>query len=132
MARFRRFAGLLSGLFALHLTVGGGLVFAMPSAGEMQTMAMQESGAPMPDMAGSFEVSAPSSGGVPCSDEAPCQMPGMPSGCPSTLPCPSAISLPAGQTSFALVSVQVLRPAGTAVRAPRTRLSPPELPPPRA
>jgi hypothetical protein len=132
MVRFRWFAALLAGLFALHLTVVGGLAFAMPSAGEMQTMAMQESGAPMPDMAESSEASVPSSGEMPCSDEAPCQMPGMPSGCPSTLPCPSAISLPAGQTSFALVSIQMLRPAAVAVRAPHTRLSPPELPPPRA
>ena len=132
MVRFRPFAALLASLFALHLAVVGGLAFAMPGAGGVQVIAIQGSDVPMPDMAVSAEAPASSSEDMPCSDEPPCQMPGMPSGCPSTLPCPSALSVPDGQTSFALASTQMLRPAAVAVRAPHTRLSPPELPPPRA
>lgn len=131
MVRFRPFAALLAGLFALHLMVVGGLAFAIPGAGG--AMAMQESGAEMmPEMSASEDMSDTSSEKAPCSDEAPCQMPGVPSGCPSALPCPSAISEPAGQMSLALSSTHSLRPAATALRAPHTRLSPPELPPPRA
>lgn len=130
MKRNRRFAGLLAGLFALHLAVVGGLAFGVQAADGAQPMAMQESGDSMPGM--TVASQAPSSEDAPCSDEAPCQMPGMPAGCPSTLPCPSAISVPDGQAGFALALTQMSQPAALAVRAPHTRLSPPELPPPRA
>lgn len=132
MKRNRRFAGLLAGLFALHLAVAGGLAFGMQAAGGVQPVAMLGSSDSMPGMTDSSQAPASSSEDVPCSDEAPCQMPGMPPGCPSTLPCPSAISVPDGQVGFALASTQLSRPTAIAVRAPHTRLSPPELPPPRA
>lgn len=130
MERSRRFAGLLAGLFALHLMVVGGLAFGMPGAGGMQAMAAQDPGVSMPDLATSSE--APASEGMPCSEDAPCEIPGMPGGCPSASPCPSAVSVPNGQMSLVLASSQILRPAAVAARAPHTRLSPPELPPPRA
>lgn len=132
MVRLRRFAALLVGFFALHLAVVDGVASAMPRTGGMQAMARRESAAPMPGAAMSSEVLNSSSEEMPCSDEAPCHRPGMPSGCPSTVPCPSVLPAPMKQASFAFSSIRVLRPAAIAVRAPYTRLSPPELPPPRA
>ena len=139
MIRSRAFAVLLSGLFFLHLLVAGsGFAMGMSSmdmssmgmggASEMQTMSPSAS-AVSPSMA--EQAAAPASDEAPCDSGMPCDMPGMPGGCPSTLPCPSVASVTTRQADVP-ESSESLRPVPLAVRAPYTRLSPPELPPPRA
>lgn len=123
---------LLAGLFLLHL-VGAGSSAAMDMGGngEMQMMSPAVSTSP----AGADVVPAADSSSeeeAPCPIDSPCDMPGMPPGCSAALPCPSALSIPAHRTEFHLVSDPSAGVALAALRAPHTRLSPPEIPPPRA
>ena len=139
----RRFAALVGGAVALHLTVAG--AFALPVSGvdTWGTTVALDSGAP--------ESSAPESGalepgaaeprldapgasveGRRCPDARNCPMPELPGGCPPAAPCPSAVSAPAGLISWAIATPRTLRPGVEAVGVPHTRLSPPELPPPRS
>jgi hypothetical protein len=147
MTRSGPINALLTGLLVLPLVVAG----SGSAAGVCDDEAMQ--GVPMrgmpmqgmemaaPSTSGSAEPGAPSSESVvpssrsddvPCSGATPCEMPGMPFGCPSMLLCHSGASLPAHAESVLAAFSHNLRPAPLAVRAFHARLSPPELPPPRA
>ena len=107
-------------------------------------MGMSSSGAMEPrDASGAMEAMSASSavedlspvdmGRMPCSDEAPCHTPAMPSHCPIAAPCAPSAILPAmpGLPSFADPALS-LRPAALEVRAPLSHPSSPESPPPRA
>lgn len=126
MKRTRLIAALLAGLFALHLTVAGGVARALQS-GDMAGMEMMGTAADaaMPAM------DASSSDQAPCPDETPCSMPGMPSGhCPSAISC--AVAAIRAPDEAALDLRLPLPESVTPSPLPHTRTSPPELPPPRA
>jgi hypothetical protein len=129
MKRSRLVATLLASLFALHLTVAGGLARAFQSDGMAGMDRMQAAPEAAMSMT-SVVVGEPPSDEAPCPGELPCSMPGMPGHCPSALSCALAYSSTSGEVAF-----DVLLPltAGvTSPQLPHTRTSPPELPPPRA
>lgn len=131
MIRSRPFNALLAGLFLLHLVVvGSGLGMSMREGGAMQGMQMAASSTSGSAEAGEFAAPSSESDEVPCG--MPCEMPGMPNTCPSSLLCYSGTSLPAGYERLLSASTRDVRPAPLALRAPHALLSPPELPPPRA
>jgi hypothetical protein len=119
---------LLAGLLALHLLVAAS--GAAMGTGEMRMMQTPASVASSTADHEDPERTS-SSEGAPCSADMACEMP-MPNGCPSTLPCAWATPLPARLVSVALTALRSPSPALAPVWAPHTRLSPPELPPPRA
>jgi hypothetical protein len=128
MNRSRRFAALLASLFLLHLVMAAGGIMSVAT----DAAAAQNAGTAVTDLAAAPAADATSSQEeMPCSDEAPCHVPGAPSSCPSAVPCASAV-MSSAQPVIALVSPSLLRPTAVVLRAPHTRLSPPELPPPRA
>ena len=129
----RRFTALLGGIIALHLTVAGG--FALPMSGiDARGAAVTvdsgvlESAAAEPRL----DTTGASAEARSCQDAANCHMPELPGGCPPASPCPSGISAPAGLISWVMAAPRTLQPAVEALRVPHTRLSPPELPPPRS
>jgi hypothetical protein len=133
MTRSRLIAALLASLFALHLTVVGGLAGARSSDG-MAAMAMSGAapGEAMDGMAAAADVSSsedgPASDQAPCPEDAPCDLPGMPH-CPLVVSCALAVSSP--QKDVALGTLLPARAAGASSQLPHTRTSPPELRPPR-
>jgi hypothetical protein len=143
MTRSGPINALLTGLLVLPLVVAGsGSAAGVCDDEAMQGMRMQGMHMAAPSMSGSAgpgesassEAVAPSSESdeVPCSGGTPCDMPSMPFGCSSMLLCHSGASLPAHPESVLAAFSHDLRPAPLAVRAFHARLSPPELPPPRA
>ena len=145
MTRSSPINALLTGLLVLPLVVSGSgsaagvcddeAMQGMPMQGmEMAAASTSGSAGPGESVAPSSEFIVPSSESddVPCSGATPCEMPGMPFGCPSMLLCHSGASLPAHAESVLAAFSHDLRPAPLAVRAFHARLSPPELPPPRA
>jgi hypothetical protein len=142
MTRSGPINALLTGLLVLPLVVAGsGSTAGVCDDEAMQGMPMQGMEMAAPSTSGSAELGAPSSESVvtssesdevPCSGGTPCDMPGMPFGCPSMLLCHSGASLPAHPEGVLTAFSHDLRPAPLAVRAFHARLSPPELPPPRA
>jgi hypothetical protein len=144
MTRSGPINALLTGLLVLPLVVGSGSAAGICDDEAMQGMRMPGMQMAAPSMSGSAEPGesvapssesvAPSSGSddAPCSGDPPCEMPGMPFGCPSMLLCHSGASMPAHPESVLAAFSHDLRPAPLAVRAFHARLSPPELPPPRA
>lgn len=132
MNRSRLISALLASLFALHLTVVGGLAGALSSDG-MMAMAMSQA-APevgMSDMVAGEPAGedAPAPGESPCPEEAPCDIPGVPGHCPLLVAC--ALAFPStGENA----TIDLLLPSRAAVfssQLPHTRTSPPELRPPR-
>lgn len=145
MTRSGPINALLTGLLVLPLVVAGsGSAAGVCDDEAMQGMPMQGMEMAAPSTSGSAEpgesvvpssesvVTSSESDEVPCSGGTPCDMPGMPFGCPSMLLCHSGASLPAHPEDVLTAFSHDLRPAPLAVRAFHARLSPPELPPPRA
>lgn len=131
MNRSRLISALLASLFALHLTVVGGLAGALSSDG-MMAMRQAVPDAGMSDMVAGEPTTedAPVSDESPCPEEAPCDIPGVPGHCPLLVAC--ALAFPStGENA----TIDLLLPARAAVlssQLPHTRTSPPERRPPRA
>jgi hypothetical protein len=143
MTRSSPINALLMGLLVLPLVaVGSGSAAGICDGEAMQGMRMQgmrmaassTSASAEPGESASSEsvIPSPESDDAPCSGATPCEMPGMPFGCPSMLLCHAGASLPAHAENVLAAFSHDLRPAPLAVRAFHARLSPPELPPPRA
>ena len=124
----RRFTALVAGVFALHLAVGGGFALPISVVDDWGTSVVAASGAPEAAAAAAHldpEVRR-------CPDAANCQMPEVPGGCPPASPCPSAVSAPAGAVPLGIATLRSAHLAFNALGVPHSRLSPPELPPPRS
>lgn len=103
---------------------------AMPESGGMQMIGQRSDSGITTDVVASV---TPAGGEEdPCPGGAPCEMPGTPVGCPVAFSCASAVPMPGDQLGLDLFAAPSERLIVSAVREPHTRLSPPELPPPRA
>lgn len=128
MAMIRRFTVLVAGVFALHLAVGGGFALPMSVVDDSGTFVTSAAGAPE----AAAGASSLHSEVRRCPDAANCQMPEVPGGCPPASPCPSAVSLPAGVVPLGMATPGIAHVAVGAMGVPHSRLSPPEVPPPRS
>ena len=137
MIRSRIPAVLLSGLFLLQLTVGGGsaamgMEMAMDTPGTPGAEAMQESMSMASAAEDGPESPTPTpSDESPCSENVPCHVPRIPGGCHAA-PCPAAVPAPSVPIGAVLSLEHSERPLPIEIRAPHTRTFLPELPPPRA
>jgi hypothetical protein len=122
MRRFRRLAGLASGVLLLQLVlVAGEFACITPGMGTSGAMATAASGAPaMPAM---DMPSAPS--------QSPCRLPWAPAGCQPMAPCAPAAVAPI-QFVLALPLGVATPVVAVDIATPDSRTTPPELPPPRA
>ena len=132
MIRSRPLCALFAGLFLLHLVVvGSGVAMGMSEGGAMQGMQMAASSMAGFAAAEAHATPASESDEAPCSGMS-CEMAGMPSSCPSMLLCQAGTSLPEPYERVRAAFTHDSGPTPVAVRALHARLSPPELPPPRA
>lgn len=69
---------------------------------------------------------------APCSEDSPCHVPGAPNVCRSPAGCQTTVQAPGTKLADTLPPTRPGRPLAVEIRAPLTRLSPPESPPPRA